>query len=172
MNFLKLGGDKMKAPKPVALMSKNMTKEEKESRLEQEEKLKGNTDKVYKLPTGTHKEIGKVYKGLVKELKEAEILNNLDIEVLMSTANAIYQMRLARQHILQYGSVITICDPENPKIVLSVKKNPSVQVEKDYHGIFHTGCLQLGLSPSARARMTIIKVSKEEGEGVEEKIFG
>lgn len=37
-------------PKPIALQSSKMGKEEKERRQEAEEKLKGNDDKVYKPP--------------------------------------------------------------------------------------------------------------------------
>lgn len=161
-----------KAPVPVALISKNLTKEERESRQEQEKKLKGNSDKVYKVPKELNKEVGAIYKSLTKELKAADILNNLDIDLLSTTANAIYQMRLARKHIIENGSVITIRDADDN--VIKCFKNPSVQVEKDYQTIFHTGVLQLGLSPSARAKLSIINVNKEKNEdgGLENEVFG
>lgn len=78
-------------PKPLALMTKNLTKEEIQIRTEQEEKLKGRDDKVYKAPKGLPKEVAKIYKTIVNELKEANILNNLDIELITTTAYAIFR---------------------------------------------------------------------------------
>ena len=169
-----------KAPKPLKFLNKNLTKEEREEREEQEQRLKGKNDKVYKVPPKTKKEIAAIYKNLVKELKEADILNNLDVEVLMNTANAIYRMKEAREILNELGSVIrtyrTVKDKEGNiigKELDSIFKNPAVQVEKDYQNIFHQGCLQLGLSPSARAKLSIIKMeNKDNQETTEDKVFG
>lgn len=166
-----------KSPKPVALMTKNLTKEEKEIRLEQEAKLKGNSDKVYRPPKGTNKEVAKIYKTIVTELKEANILNNLDIELIMNTAYAIYRMREARQKLDEDGPIITTFkivenNGQVEKIPTGLTKHPAVTVEKEYQAIFHTGCLQLGLSPSSRAKLTLINMDSNKEESLEDKVFG
>ena len=168
-----------KSPKPIAMMSKNLTKEEKENREEQEKKLKGNNDKVYKVPKGTNRKVAKIYKDLVKELAAADILNNLDIELIMTTSYAIFRMREAREVIDELGTTVIVYEDVKDsegnvkKIVSQIYKNPAVQVEKDYQAIFHQGCLQLGLSPSSRAKLAIMNIdatSKEESD--EDKLFG
>lgn len=137
-----------RAPKPVALQSSHLTKEEKEVREEKEKKLKGNNDKVYIPPKGMRKVVKDIYMNIVEELREADILNNLDIELLSTTAYSIYRMRTARKKLDKEGLVI-----EGARGPI---KSPYVQVEKDYQGIFHTGCLQLGLSPSSRAKLALM----------------
>ena len=160
----------MRAPKPVSLISKNLTKEEKSTREENEKRLNGNAKKVYRVPKKLPLPVAKIYKELVNQLKEADILSDLDIELLITTANAIHRMNEARKHIEEFGAVITTYN-ENGDIE-AIKKNPSIQIEKDYQAIFHTGCLQLGLSPSSRAKLSIMKIEKQEGESKEDKLFG
>lgn len=146
-----------KAPKPVAVQVSHLTKEEIETRQEQENKLKGNNDKVYEPPKYLPREVKDIYKNIAEELREADILSNLDIELLSTTAYAIFRMRDARKHLDKNGSVVVSSTG-------NVAKSPYVQVEKDYQGIFHTGCLQLGLSPSSRAKLALMAAEKEEEE--------
>lgn len=164
--------------KPVALLSKNLTKEEREHRLDAEKKMKGNDDKVYKAPKGLPKEVAKIYKTLVNELKEAGILNNLDIELLTTTAYAIFRMKEARQKIDADGVVLEVYRPITKdgevvdKVLVSTIKNPAVTVEKDYQAIFHTGCIQLGLSPSSRTKLSLINLEATREESLEDVVFG
>ena len=123
-------------PKPLALMTKNLTKEEIQIRTEQEEKLKGKDDKVYKAPKGIPKEVAKIYKTIVNELKEANILNNLDIELITTTAYAIFRMKEAREKIDRDGVVLEVFKPIEKdgevvdKVLVSAMKHPAVAVEK------------------------------------------
>ena len=103
------------------------------------------------------REVKDIYKNIAEELREADILSNLDIELLSTTAYAIFRMRDARKHLDKNGSVVVSSTG-------NVAKSPYVQVEKDYQGIFHTGCLQLGLSPSSRAKLALMAAEKEEEE--------
>lgn len=146
-----------RTPKPVSVQTSHLTKEEFEERLEQEQKLKGNNDKVYTPPRGMKKAVKDIYTVIVEELRHADILNNLDIELISTTAYAIYRMRDARKNLDEQGSVIT---DDNGKMF----KSPYVQVEKDYQGIFHTGCLQLGLSPSSRAKLALMATQNKEDD--------
>ena len=119
-------------PKPLALMTKNLTKEEIQIRTEQEEKLKGRDDKVYKAPKGLPKEVAKIYKTIVNELKEANILNNLDIELITTTAYAIFRMKEAREKIDRDGVVLEVFKPIEKdgevvdKVLVSAMKHPAV----------------------------------------------
>ena len=146
-----------RTPKPVSMQTSHLTKEEIEERQEQEQKLKGNDDKVYTPPKGMKKAAKDIYTVIVEELRQAEILNNLDIELISTTAYAIYRMKDARKNLDKQGSVII---DDNGKMF----KSPYVQVEKDYQGIFHTGCLQLGLSPSSRAKLALMATQNKEDD--------
>ena len=162
-------------PKPLALMTKNLTKEEIQIRTEQEEKLKGKDDKVYKAPKGIPKEVAKIYKTIVNE---SNFLNNLDIELITTTAYAIFRMKEAREKIDRDGVVLEVFKPIEKdgevvdKVLVSAMKHPAVAVEKDYQAIFHTGCIQLGLSPSSRTKLTLINIESNKKETLEDKVFG
>jgi P27 family predicted phage terminase small subunit len=147
-----------KSAKPIAINSSHLTKEEIEDRKEQEEKLQGNDDLVYTPPrdlkTKTEKEL---YVYLVEQLKASAILNNLDIQILVQTVDSIMNMRAAKKAIKKYGMVIEKDDG-------GLQKNPAITIYKDYSTIFYQCCLQLGLSPSARAKLSVINVKTKENE--------
>ena len=153
-----------KAPKPVALIEKHLSKEEKERRQEAEDKLKGNDDKVYTAPLHLPSETAQIYMVIVEELKHAKILNNLDIELISVTADAIYRLQRARKELDIHGEVI---EDQNGRLV----KNPWVQITKDYQVIFHAGVRELGLSPSSRAKLAMYQVEADADVSEEEKLF-
>ncbi|SMC19345.1 phage terminase, small subunit, putative, P27 family [Clostridium acidisoli DSM 12555] len=149
-----------KSAKPLATNNTHFTKKEIEERKEQEEKLKGNDNLVYSLPAGlTTKKEKDLYNYLVTELKASGILNNLDVEILSQTVASIIHMREANKLIKQHGLVLYREDG-------SGQKNPAVQVYKDYQQIFYQCCMQLGLSPASRAKLSVInmndKITKED----------
>lgn len=136
-----------KGSKPVALMQKNLTKEEKEARLEAESKLKGNADLVYEAPTDLVKEEKEVYLFLVNELKELDIINNLDIELLKMASNAVVELKKARVNVRKYGQLIQKPDG-------SLQKNPAITILRDYESIFNRCCRELCLSPQSRMALS------------------
>ncbi len=143
-----------KASKPVEMTSKHLTKEEIEERKQQEDRLKGNDDLVYKVPRHLSKVEKKIYKFLVTELKESKILCNLDIEILEQTVNAIAKMHECKLFIDEHGIIIT---KENGDMV----KNPACTAYKDYNAIFNKGMQELGLSPSARSRLAQLNINSQ-----------
>ena len=151
-------------PKPMALMTKNLTKEEIENRKEAEDKFKGNDDKVYRPRKELPKEVSNIYKSIVKELKAAKVLNNLDVDLLETTCYAIYRMRQARELIDRDGTLI----PSGKTMI----KHPAVNVERDYQSVFHSCCIQLGLSPSSRTKLSMIKLEANIGTTMEDEVFG
>ena len=84
--------------------------------------------------------------GKAWHLEGADVLSNLDIDCIEMTAYAIYRMRQARQSLDQDGLLIQ----QGEKLV----KNPAANIEKDYQKIFWQGCVQLGLSPVSRAKLS------------------
>ncbi|MCT4543496.1 MAG: phage terminase small subunit P27 family [Vallitalea sp.] len=149
-----------KASKPVEMTSKHLTKQEIAERKKEEEKLKGNDDKVYKPPSHLSKEEKKLYKFLVKELRESSILCNLDITILETTVDAIVNMQKCKQKINELGIVVK---KGNGDIV----KNPACTAYKDYNSIFNKCLQELGLSPSARARLSQLNVQTEKNKNDE-----
>lgn len=150
-------------PKPIALMTSNLSKQEVEDRKEAEKKVKGKNNKVYKPRKELPDQVKSIYKSISNELKESDILSNLDIDLLETTAYAIWRMRQAREQINEDGIVITT--PQG------IVKHPAINIEKDYQNIFQNGCIQLGLSPSARAKLAIIHIENNKEESIEDKVF-
>lgn len=145
-----------KSAKPVDINNTHFTKQEIQERKEAEEKLKGNDDIVYSAPKELRTKKEKdLYNFLVTELKASGILNNLDITILVQTVDAIVQMQNAKKIIKKHGQVITKSDG-------SLQKNPAINIYKDYQQIFYQCCLQLGLSPSARAKLSVINVQNKQ----------
>lgn len=151
-----------KASKPVALMQKNLTKEERELREEAEAKVKGKADLVYCAPNDLVKEEKEVYLFLVNELKELDIINNLDIELLKLTSNAVVELRKARINVRKYGQLIQKPDG-------SLVKNPAITILRDYESIFNRCCRELCLSP--QSRMALAKVISESQANQEDELL-
>lgn len=157
-----------KAALPLELQTKHLTKQEIEARKTEELKLNGNDSLVYKTPRGLSKEERKVYKFLTKELEVSGILNNLDITILKTTANAICMMDECKDSISKNGLVIEIFDKDEDGKAFLVKviRNPSSKIYIDYVTIFNKGMMELGMSPSSRAKLAQLnvnaKVEKED----------
>ena len=153
-----------RAPKPVALQTARMGKEERELRQEAEERLKGDDSKVYTAPPGLNPKVSEIYTVIVNELKHANILNNLDMDLVTTTADAIYRLRVARKNLDRTGEVIM---DHNGRLV----KSPWVQVTKDYQVIFHAGVRELGLSPSSRAKLAMYQIEGNTEPTEEDELF-
>ena len=158
-----------KASKPVALMQKNLTKEERELREEAEAKVKGKSDLVFEAPTDLVKEEKEVYLFLVNELKELNIINNLDIELLKMTSNAVVELRKARVNVRKYGQLIQKPDG-------SLQKNPKnrwlyddVKLSFTRHESFPKGkrIAVFGIIPSCRLEIFGIRFDSYRKRGKE-----
>ena len=148
--------------KPLSLSTKHYTKEEIEAREKAEKMLKTSSEKVYKAPSKLNKDTKKIYKSLVEKLKPLDILTDLDIDLLCITSDAIYQIHKATEEINKYGQVLYQFDEDGN--VTKATKNPAIDVVKNYEAIFKSGCSQLCMSPSARAKLSseLAELFKEE----------
>lgn len=141
--------------KPTSLSTGKIGKEEIEKRKNQEEKLKGNDDLVYEPPKHLSKKEKELYSFLVEELRASGILNNLDVTILETTVDAIVRMKESNKLIKKYGLIVEKADG-------SLQRNPASTIYKDYNAIFNKCCMELGLSPSSRARLTVINVNAQK----------
>ena len=136
--------------KPINSSTGKISKQERQERQEAEAKINGNVkkDKIKVPPKSLSKEGKKIYKELLGNLLESGIdLNNLDNQLLEITAQTIDTMRKA-QAIL------------NEDIL-------NKQANNIYFKAFNTfkACMsELGLSPSARARLSMIQAQNKAEE--------
>ena len=152
-----------RAALPVELQAKHLTKVEIETRKEQETKLKGNNNLVYKIPKLLSKEEKKVYKFIITELEVSGILNNLDITILETTANAICMMNECKENISKNGLLVETFekDEDGKTRLFKIIRNPASNIYKDYVAIFNKCCMELGMSPSARAKLAQLNVNAQ-----------
>lgn len=136
--------------KPISASTQKISKQERKEREEAEKKINGNVkkDKIKKAPASLTKEGKKIYKELLGNLIESGIdLNNLDMNLLEATAQAIDTMRKA-QAILNED-------------ILNKQAN---NIYFKAFNVFKQGMSELGLSPSARARLSMIQAQNKSEE--------
>jgi P27 family predicted phage terminase small subunit len=143
--------------KSVKVMSKNLTKEEKELRLETEEKLKGGADNISP-PTHLNARQKKIFNYVVDQLRESNILGNLDIYILSQTSIAID--RLQQIEKLINNDINRIYDKD------------LIKAKSEYTKDFFRCCNELSLSPQSRAKLGNINMqAKERDEDVLLKVL-
>lgn len=135
--------------KSVAVMVKNLTKEEKESRLEGEKRLKGNADMI-KPPSYLNLRQKNIFKYIVKNLEAAGILGNLDIYVLSTCSIAIDRLQ----------EIESIINKDFEKIYDKELMGAKDKYTKDLYRC----CNELSLSPQSRAKLANINVQSKEEE--------
>lgn len=134
--------------KSVDVMSKHLTKEEIETRKQNEEKLKGDTDKI-KAPIWLNKNQKKIFKFILEELKVTGILSNKDLYIL--TQGAVIIDRLEELEKKINAEFENVYDKR-----LMVARN-------SYMRDFFRYCNELCLSPQSRAKISnMIKDSEKE----------
>lgn len=146
--FKKKGGFLVARPaKSVAVNSKNFTHEEREKRTENEERIKGNSNRIKPLQylDAAQK---KIFRYIVKELESSGILGNLDIYVLSQCSIAIDRIQYIENHINNKKSEL-----ENATLMSTKKK---------YSDEFFRCCNELCLSPQSRAKLANINTQTKE----------
>lgn len=136
--------------KSVSTMSKNLTKEEIQSRLETENKLKGDADKISP-PPHLNLPQRKIFQYIVDELENSGILGNLDIYILSTCSIAIDRLQEIEKSI-------------NDDFTLIFDKTLMAAKDKYTKDLFR--CTnELSLSPQARAKIGNINVEKQKQQG-------
>ncbi|OHW62918.1 phage terminase, small subunit [Andreesenia angusta] len=137
--------------KPVAVMVKNLTKEEIEARQETEKNLRGQADKIVPPRGMLNNNQKKIFNYIVGELKASEVLGNLDVYVLAKCSVSIDRMLDIERQI-----------NERPNLM----KDKDLRLANDYYTkTFFRTCNELGLSPQSRAKLGNINLqAKQEQE--------
>ena len=168
-----MGGEKIMGkrviPIDVQLAKGNpnrLTKAEIEKRKKAEEKLTPNKDKI-KCPSWLDKEAKKEWKRIYKELEELNLLTNVDITALAIYCDAYSKYIQANKEIAEKGMFV---EYTNKYGATNTIENPAVNAAKKYAEIIRKMCSEFGLTPSARAKLTLPK-TEEEVDPITEK-FG
>lgn len=137
--------------KSVETMSKHLTKEEIRIRSENQEKLKGNSDSIIQSQKLNENQFF-LFEFIKNELKESDILSNLDSFILTKCVIAIDRLQYIEEII-----------NEKPQAIL----NSQLMSAKDkYDKDFYRCCNELSLSPQSRAKIANInkdaKAKKED----------
>ena len=121
--------------KSVGLLSSNISIEEYRARKDAEGKLKGKSDKIKPLKY-LNKNAKKIFKTIVTELKDSDILCNLDIYILSSCAVALDRIQSAEE-LLEENIL-----------------NKEARILQDtYMRQFFRLCNELCLSPQSRSKL-------------------
>lgn len=130
-------------------MSKNLTNDEREKRLENESALKGDADNINP-PNYLNDNQVKLFYYIKAQLEKSGILGNLDVYILTKCVIAIDRL----QHI---ENIIN----KNPNAIL----NTQLMSSKDkYDKDFYRCCNELSLSPQSRAKLGNINLQAKINE--------
>jgi P27 family predicted phage terminase small subunit len=157
--------------KPVDLMliqgTKHLTKKEIEARREAEAKLKPKADKI-KPPNWLDKEAKKEFKRIADELMELDLLTNVDINALAAYCDAYSDYIKCTQIIQQEGLMV---EYTNKAAETNKVPHPLLTKKKQLHEQMRSLAAEFGLTPSARAKLSIPKEEPKEPTEFE-KTFG
>jgi P27 family predicted phage terminase small subunit len=95
---------------------------------------------------------------VVSELDRLKMLAKVDRAALVGHCEAVSQLREATEDIAERGVTVVVLEREfedGTKLYAKVAKNPAVTVAQAAMGQIRGFCAEFGLSPSARARMTM-----------------
>ncbi|RXI50186.1 phage terminase small subunit P27 family [Clostridium tetani] len=131
----------MSEAKPIELTVGHRTKEEIEKRKEQQEKLKGKSNKIE--PTQKlNQNQTKIFYLIKSEMAESEVLCNLDSYMLTQFSIAIDKLAYLDELV-----------EKKPGLILNKDFKSS---KKLYFDIFTKCCTELSMSPQSRAKLANI----------------
>lgn len=143
---------------PVEFNKKRFTIAEREKRLAAEQALQARSDKI-RCPSWLDDDAKKEWRRLVHELKEIGLLTNLDQSSLaiccdcyskyMAATNKINDTMLVGVHTNKHGAKNLVV-------------NPYVMVAQKYADMYKKYCVEIGLTPNARMRMTTAAQAEPE----------
>lgn len=143
--------------KPVTSLQGHKSKAEREVRAKAEEKLKGNSDKVF-APRWLDKEAKKEFNRVAKELKSIKLINNLDVTVLAIYCDAYSNFVKLTKQIQEEGATISYT---NAKGATNEIVSPKVQAQQKYTDTIMKCASKMGLSISDRLKLIVPKPVEE-----------
>lgn len=149
----------MAKTKPITLATGHRTKEEIQQRRENEERLRGSSNKVHIAPKWLCKDGMKEYRKLVKDLESSGILTNVDIPVVAIIADAYAKMSQANSVLKEEGMFIKKTSDRGAE---NIVEHPAMKVYRQYNTIYKQYLAEVGLSPSSRAKLSVINTNAED----------
>ena len=133
------------------------TKEAMKERLEKENKLKGKTDKLIAPEIVKMDEVALVkFEELVEELKEVDVIANVDIDSLAGYCNA-YSGFVRATKMLMMQSFVE--EQENKLGAITKVQNPYIKIQQSYLDRMIKIASLFGLSPADRTRIAHLNPS-------------
>lgn len=133
------------------------TKEAMKERLEKENKLKGKTDKLIAPEIVKMDEVALVkFEELVEELKEVDVIANVDIDLLAGYCNA-YSGFVRATKMLMMQSFVE--EQENKLGAITKVQNPYIKIQQSYLDRMIKIASLFGLSPADRTRIAHLNPS-------------
>lgn len=133
--------------KNINLISKHLTKEEKEKRQESEAQLKGRADNINP-PDYLNKNQVNLFNYIKSELEESKLLSNLDVYILSNCVIAIDRLQLIESKI-----------NKNPNLLM---QKQLMSAKEKYTKDFYRSCNELSLSPQSRAKLANINLQAKQ----------
>ncbi|WP_186320965.1 phage terminase small subunit P27 family [Bacillus mycoides] len=142
-----------------------LTKEEIEQRLEAEKRLQAKKDKV-KPPTWLDSFAKKEFKRIAGELLELDVITNIDVNALARYCDACSDYVTATKIIDEEGLMV---EYTNKAAETNKVPHPLLTKKKQLHEQMKSLEVELGLTPSARAKIVIPSVKKGAKSTVEKE---
>ena len=140
---------------------KHLTKAEIKARAEAEKKYKLDRSELSDVPAWLDPVARAEYERVVRETAKADMLDNLDLNVLALYADAYSRYRELQDDIAEHGAVLELV---SAKGLPYRKKNPSLDALKIYSDIIFKTSAKLGLATVDRLRLTVAKQNVEKKE--------
>ena len=141
--------------KPLGLSKKHLTKEEKERRKAAEELFKFKNNNIT-IPSWLNDNLIALeeWNRVVKELKEKDLITNVDLSSLAIACDALSSYIEAKNIIDKNGISYETYDREGNKLI---KANPDVRTQIQYANLYKSFCNEFGLTPSSRIKLAMPK---------------
>lgn len=146
----------------------HLTKEEIEKRKKAETRLKPKADKV-SCPSWLDGVARAEWQRIIGDLKELELVSNLDLTALAMYCDAYSKYRVASELVRKEGPVIEF---RNATGAVNQVKHPAVEVMKTMAGIAKSYGAEFGLSFGARARLVPGPEEESKETELEKNGFG
>ena len=154
-------GDKMgRNPKLTLVNKKHLTKDEKLLREEKENKLfKDNrVDKIVP-PSWLCKKSKDLFKEISDELIKRDMLSNLDLNCLSLYCDYYIKLLDINKKIKSEGELV---EYTNKAGATNLVENPKLKIKNKYFEIVNKLSKELGLTPTARTRFTMLNTQDKE----------
>lgn len=149
-------------PKPVNLKTGTITKDEKQRRSEQENRLKGNSAIRENPPDYLDAKAKKYYRTIVRSIPEG-VLCGTDSFTVAIVADALGKMQVCLEILNAEGLLVQYT---NKAGATNVDSHKAIGIYQKYSQIFNTFGSKLGLSPADRSKLALLASNEDESENM------